>query len=154
MSPVPFSCRRCGHCCLNLVDAYRGCVSDADLALWRREGRSDILAWVETLDLGRGNYLHSAWIDPTTGEDVERCPWLPATSGAEGFSCLINDVKPEHCRNYPEHRRHAEGTGCPGFSGSSTLPVDDRPIEDAIELSSPVILPVGGEGQLEGKKHG
>ena len=30
-----FNCRRCGHCCLTLVDAYQGCVSDGDLERWR-----------------------------------------------------------------------------------------------------------------------
>lgn len=111
-----FSCRRCGHCCLNLVDAYRGCVSDADLALWQRAGRGDILAWVDSVELGHGNVLHSAWVDPETRDDVERCPWLVEVPDGGGYACAINEVKPEHCRNYPEHRRHGETTGCRGFS--------------------------------------
>lgn len=110
-----FSCRRCGHCCRNLVDAYRGCVSDADLSLWREAGRDDLLARVETLDLGHGNLLHLAWLDPQTGEEVERCPWLVEAVAGGGFVCSINEVKPEHCRNYPEHRKHARDSGCPGF---------------------------------------
>lgn len=115
MSRATFSCSRCGHCCLHLVDAYNGCVSDADLARWRRAGRNDVLAWVQTLDLGRGNRLHLAWIDPTTGEEVERCPWLAGDAGQRGFSCAIEAIKPDHCRAYPEHRRHARSTGCPGY---------------------------------------
>jgi len=117
MNRKGFNCLCCGHCCLNLVDAYRGCVSDADLALWRREGRSDILAWVDSIDLGRGNVLHSAWVDPETGDDVDRCPWLAEAPEGGGYLCGIHDLKPEHCRNYPEHRRHGEATGCRGFSG-------------------------------------
>ncbi len=109
-----FSCRRCGHCCLNLVDAYRGCVSDADLERWRKEGRDDILAWISTLDLGHGNLLHLAWIDPQTQEEVDRCPWL-VDVGAQGFLCGINDVKPQFCRDYPENKKHGQDSGCCGF---------------------------------------
>jgi Fe-S-cluster containining protein len=112
-----FNCRRCGHCCLTLVDAYRGCVSDADLERWRAAGRNDLLARIETLDLGPGNRLHLAWMDPTTKEEVDRCPWLLV--GADGHACAIEALKPDHCRNFPEHRRHAESVGCPGYDNLS-----------------------------------
>lgn len=116
MTPPKFNCRRCGHCCQQLIDAYNGCVSDADLERWRQAGRHDLLERVQTLDLGRGNRLHLAWIDPATGEEVERCPWLVGDSTMGGFSCSIDAIKPDHCRAYPEHRQHALATGCPGFS--------------------------------------
>jgi Fe-S-cluster containining protein len=111
-----FNCRCCGHCCLNLVDAYNGCVSDADLQRWKLLGREDILTWVETLDLGPGNLLHTAWIDPQTGEDVERCPWLLDMINGKGYLCGIEPIKPDHCRAYPEHRKHAAETACPGYN--------------------------------------
>ncbi len=110
-----FSCRRCGHCCLNLVDAYRGCVSDDDLERWRIAGRTDVLAWISTLDLGRGNLLHLAWIDPETGEEVDRCPWLLDAGTDGGYGCGINDVKPQFCRDYPAHEKHGRDSGCRGF---------------------------------------
>ncbi len=116
MSRTGFNCRRCGHCCRTLVDAYRGCVSDADLARWRREGRSDLLARVETLDLGRGNLLHLAWVDPATREEVDACPWLLVDPASNQVRCSINAVKPDHCRKFPENRRHAAATGCPGYA--------------------------------------
>jgi len=114
MSQV-FKCRCCAHCCLNLVDAYNGCVSDADLLRWRKLGRNDLLVWVRTLDLGPGNQLHTAWVDPESGEDVERCPWLLERVDRQGFLCGIESVKPDHCRAYPEHPNHAAMTGCQGF---------------------------------------
>jgi hypothetical protein len=110
-----FSCRCCGHCCLNLVDAYNGCVSDADLKRWEQLGRSDITDRVETLSLGPGNNLHTAWIDPETGDDVDRCPWLLDMLGQKGYLCGIEEIKPDHCRAYPEHKNHAETTGCKGY---------------------------------------
>lgn len=111
-----FKCRCCGNCCRNLADAYNGCVSDADLRRWRERGRSDLTSLVQTLDLGPGNRLHLAWIDPETGENVERCPWLLERPDGKGTLCAIEEVKPDHCRAYPEHRKHAAATGCAGYT--------------------------------------
>jgi len=116
MKSEPFSCRLCGHCCLNLVDAYRGCVSDADLQRWQEAGRSDLLEWVDTLELGNNNRLHMVWVHPETGEEVDRCPWLLDILNKRGHICGINDLKPDYCSDYPEHRQHAENTGCSGFA--------------------------------------
>jgi hypothetical protein len=41
-----FECARCGHCCLDLSDAYQASVPDSDVLRWKCENRSDILAWV------------------------------------------------------------------------------------------------------------
>ncbi|HEX9777125.1 MAG TPA: YkgJ family cysteine cluster protein [Geopsychrobacteraceae bacterium] len=113
--PQRFNCTLCGHCCLHLVDAYQGCVSDADLQRWQAAGREDLLAWVETLDLGHDNLLHMVWVHPETGDNVERCPWLLDMLGGQGHLCGIDAVKPDYCRAYPEHRRHAQDTGCSGY---------------------------------------
>jgi hypothetical protein len=122
-----FKCRCCGHCCLNLADAYNGCVSDADLERWRRLGRVDLLCRVRTLELGPGNRLHAAWLDPETGDDVERCPWLLDRIDQAGYLCGIEDIKPDHCRDYPEHRRHAEATGCAGYREERTQGISRNP---------------------------
>lgn len=119
-----FNCNCCGHCCLTLIDAYNGCISDDDLTRWQQQKRDDLLAWVVTLDLGPGNKLHTAWIDPTTGDDVERCPWLLDIIDRSGHLCGIEATKPEHCRNYPEHPQHATATGCHGFIGTATKKTD------------------------------
>lgn len=111
-----FNCLCCGHCCLTLIDAYNGCVSDADLQRWKDLGREDILERIETLDLGPGNLLHTAWIDPETGEDVDRCPWVIDKIDRTGHLCGIEEIKPDHCRAYPEHQAHATATGCHGYS--------------------------------------
>jgi len=126
MSLSPFNCLRCGHCCLTLVDAFAGCISDADLARWQLAGRDDILARIESLDLGRGNRIHFAWVDPLTRDDVERCPWLAELPENGGFHCSIEAIKPDHCRAYPEHRDHALQTGCPG-AGSAPEPDPSSP---------------------------
>ncbi|KIH76784.1 hypothetical protein SAMN05660860_00824 [Geoalkalibacter ferrihydriticus] len=117
MNPA-FNCCCCGHCCLNLVDAYNGCVSDDDVERWQKLGRHDLMAWINTLDLGPGNKLHLAWIDPESGDDVERCPWLLDRldrAESKGYLCGIDEIKPDHCRSYPTDQSHATATGCNGY---------------------------------------
>ena len=50
----PFICKRCGNCCLNLTDAFQCCVDQADIDMWERNGRADILEWVDPIDCGVG----------------------------------------------------------------------------------------------------
>ncbi len=109
-----FKCKQCGHCCLDLSDAFCTCVSEEDVQKWVDEGRDDILQWVVPIVL-EGEQIYDIWISPRTGDDVERCPWLRKLPGKNRYICRIHDAKPEHCRIYPQSREHAEKTGCPGF---------------------------------------
>lgn len=115
MPPKNFQCKQCGNCCLNLLDAFCTCVTDEDVQLWEAEGREDILEWVNSIPIGEGQFIHDIWLSPVTGEDVTRCPWLRKLPNREKYICRIHDVKPQHCRDYPKSRKHAEETGCKGF---------------------------------------
>ncbi|MBC8440559.1 MAG: YkgJ family cysteine cluster protein [Deltaproteobacteria bacterium] len=115
MPPKTFKCKQCGNCCLNLSDAFQTSVSDEEMALWEMEGRYDILEWVTSIHLGEDHYIHDIWISPKTGDDVARCPWLRKLPKQDKYICRIHDLKPEHCRNYPQSSEHAEKTGCRGF---------------------------------------
>jgi Fe-S-cluster containining protein len=112
---LEFTCKQCGHCCLNLSGAIDVCVTEEDVRRWEENDRADILAWVDVISLGEGHQVYDIWISPTTGDDVARCPWLRKLPGENKYICRIQDMKPEHCRNYPLSREHAEDTGCPGF---------------------------------------
>jgi len=114
MPPKTFKCNQCGNCCLNLGDAYQTCASGEDIRLWEMEGRHDILEWVYSIPLGDEDYIHDIWIHPKHGY-VERCPWLRKLPKQDKYICQIQDVKPEHCRNYPKSKKHADETGCKGF---------------------------------------
>jgi Fe-S-cluster containining protein len=114
MPPKGFKCTQCGNCCVNLYDAFTTCATEADVELWRREERTDILAWVDPIPLGEGQFVYDIWISPRTGEDVERCPWLRKLPNRDQYVCRIHDVKPMHCRQYPLSRKHAQKTGCRG----------------------------------------
>ncbi|MBI4792938.1 MAG: hypothetical protein HY789_09510 [Deltaproteobacteria bacterium] len=107
--------KQCGHCCLNLSDAIDVCATEEDIRRCEENNRYDILAWVDIISLGEGHPVYDIWINPTTGDDVGRCPWLRKLPGKNKFICRIQDMKPEHCRNYPLSREHAENPGCPGF---------------------------------------
>ena len=115
MPPEDFKCRQCGNCCLNLYDAFTTCATDEDVQLWEEKGREDILEWVDQISLGDGQFVYDIWINPRTGDDVNRCPWLRKLPKKNKYICRIHDVKPEHCRKYPRSKKHAEETGCKGF---------------------------------------
>ena len=115
MPPKTFKCIQCGNCCINLSDAFQTSVTHDDIAMWEREGRLDILEWVYPIPLGEGYYIYDIWINPKTGDDVYRCPWLRKLPNQDKYICRIHDLKPEHCRQYPKSRKHAEETGCKGF---------------------------------------
>jgi hypothetical protein len=59
--------------------------------------------------------VYDIWIDPATGDHVKRRPWLKKLPKKDKFTCPIHDNKPQHCRDYPKSRRHAQKTGCKGF---------------------------------------
>jgi len=113
MALKDFKCKQCGNCCLNLSDAFTTCAFEEDIQLWEREGREDILAWVYPIQLG-SECVYDLWINPETGEDAERCPWLKKLPKNK-YICKIHDVKPKHCRDYPKSKKHAEDTDCKRF---------------------------------------
>ena len=104
-----FSCKQCGHCCLNLSDAYCNSVLDEDVDRWKSEGRYDILQFVD-----QSSFCNDIWINQETGEELGRCPWLKRLPNKK-YICRIHHTKPTHCRNYPYSKRHALTTGCKGF---------------------------------------
>lgn len=107
-----FACTRCGRCCLDL-DYHAECDAE-DVALWRRLGREDILAWVGR-EQGPEGPVYRIWRRPGTPLYAERCPFLRRVPGDTAFVCTIHDVKPAICRSYPGLRKHALLTGCKGF---------------------------------------
>lgn len=106
-----FECRQCGHCCRNLDSA---CAQE-DILLWQCLGRQDILAWVRKQDSSPGNRQYRVWVDPSTGQTVDTCPFLGEIPGESQCYCMIQKVKPLACKEYPFTRKHAGMTGCPGF---------------------------------------
>ncbi|MCK9377003.1 MAG: hypothetical protein M0P73_12710 [Syntrophobacterales bacterium] len=101
---------------MHLAVCETGKANEEDISRWESEGRYDILRWVSIFDYGKegraGDFL---WINPKTGEDANRCPFLRKVRNQNKYKCLIQDTKPEFCRQYPEDQEFALKTGCKGF---------------------------------------
>ena len=63
MPPDGFKCKQCGNCCLNL-NGFSTCASDADVRRWEAAGRTDILEWVDTIEVG-DQRIYDIWIEGT-----------------------------------------------------------------------------------------
>jgi Fe-S-cluster containining protein len=93
-----------------------GKANEEDISRWENEGRFDILWWVSILpifDIGEERFA-DLWINPETGEDANRCPFLRKVRNQNKYRCLIQDTKPEYCRQYPQDEEFAGKSGCPG----------------------------------------
>ncbi len=108
-----FECRQCGKCCRKLD--YRFELTQADYQLWGDQGRTDILEWVGAFHRNGRMVSYAIWIEPGTRKYAPVCPWLKKIPGTDRWECIIHDLKPEVCREYPATRKHAQMTGCKAF---------------------------------------
>jgi Fe-S-cluster containining protein len=99
-------CTQCGKCCLLYSDG--GLSASAE----------EVEAW-ETFNPAIAKYVVDGkiWMDPDTGEQLTRCPWLellPAdsTSGPDKYGCRIYQDRPEDCRHYPTSIAEMVRDGC------------------------------------------
>ena len=84
------NCNSCGKCCIKYSNAGLS-PSNEDLKLWE-EFRPDINQYVTNKKI---------WMNPETGEQIERCPWLHKDSKQALYTCDIYYDRPEDCRVYP-----------------------------------------------------
>jgi hypothetical protein len=66
-----------------------------DLKRWEREGRGDILQLADVMAIG----FADLWFNPSSGEELEECPFLRKTGRAE-YECTIHDTAPEQCADW------------------------------------------------------
>lgn len=108
-----FVCRQCGKCCRSLD--YRFELTEDDVRMWKKLGRKDILEWVAEFRRRGRAASYAIWVTPGTREFAPVCPWLKEIAGTGKWECLIHEVKPDVCRQYPASIKHARMTGCPAF---------------------------------------
>ena len=92
-------CKRCGFCCIY----YNGLLWDVeeDIERWKSEGRDDILKYIESYEInGKIGYFDELWINPKTGEETHRCPFLRKVRNKPIYKCRIHETKPNHCKGY------------------------------------------------------
>lgn len=111
-------CTQCGRCCTNPQFMGGMTATEGDVRLWKREGRDDILAWVEPVGspsirkmLGWSGAA-DLWINPRTGDDAARCPFVRKLRNQNKYTCTIYATRPEVCRQFPSHVSHARFVDC------------------------------------------
>jgi Fe-S-cluster containining protein len=83
-------CNQCGKCCENYSDGGLS-ASDGDIRFWEIF-RPDIFRFVSEGKI---------WIDPDTGKQIKRCPWLRQLPNQGKYVCEIYNDRPEDCKHYP-----------------------------------------------------
>ena len=83
-------CNQCGKCCVNYSNG--GLSATADEVEYWEIFRPHISNFVS------GGKI---WIDPDTGKQLKRCPWLKKLSGEEKYICDIYFDRPDDCKHYP-----------------------------------------------------
>ena len=82
-------CNQCGKCCINYSDG--GLSASADEISWWETFRPEIHSYVADGKI---------WMDPETGKQLTRCPWLQAIPDNK-WGCAIYHDRPDDCRYYP-----------------------------------------------------
>ena len=83
-------CNQCGRCCTKYSNGGLSATSD-EIEYWQtfRPTIAKFAAFGEI------------WIDPSTGQQFEICPWLRKAVDAELYTCDIYHDRPDDCRVYP-----------------------------------------------------
>ncbi len=83
-------CNQCGKCCIKY--------SNGGLSA----STSEIESWeIFSPEIYRYISNGKIWFDPSTGKQIEICPWLRKTPNQEKYTCDIYYDRPEDCRHYP-----------------------------------------------------
>ena len=88
------NCTQCGKCCIKYSNGDLG-ATEKEIELWD-VFRPDIYQYVRNGKI---------WLDPVTGKQIERCPWLREAPSKEAgqviYTCDIYYDRPEECKHYP-----------------------------------------------------
>jgi Fe-S-cluster containining protein len=83
-------CNQCGKCCINYSNGGLSALP-SEIDYWEA-ARPDIYRYVSA-----GNI----WVDPGTGQQLVRCPWLRQLPDQEKYICDIYYDRPDDCKHYP-----------------------------------------------------
>jgi Fe-S-cluster containining protein len=105
--PPGSPCTNCGKCCTNT--SYMGSLttSGEDVIRWRREGRTDILAFAAVMGPPDDPYA-DLWVDQNGNERL-RCPFVRKVPNQNRYLCRIYESRPQIFRDYTPW---ASGTIC------------------------------------------
>ncbi|MEE9491785.1 MAG: YkgJ family cysteine cluster protein [Gammaproteobacteria bacterium] len=83
-------CNQCGKCCINYSDGGLS-ASAEEIDFWENY-RPEIYRYVRD---------EKIWMDPETGKQLVRCPWLKKLPAENKTICEIYFDRPEDCKFYP-----------------------------------------------------
>ncbi|WP_342341451.1 YkgJ family cysteine cluster protein [Marinagarivorans algicola] len=86
------ACNQCGKCCLKYGQGALAATAN-DIEMWALFN-PDIMQYVQNGKI---------WMDPKTGEQLQRCPFLVLEEESQKYTCSIYHDRPEDCRHYPTH---------------------------------------------------
>ena len=84
------ACNQCGKCCENYSDGGLSALP-SEIAYWE-VFRPEIFSFVRDGQI---------WIDPATGTQLRRCPWLRKLPNQAKYTCDIYHDRPDDCKHYP-----------------------------------------------------
>ena len=83
-------CNQCGKCCERYSDGGLT-ATESEIKFWEIF-RPHIHQFVSEGKI---------WIDPNTGRQIERCPWLRQLPNQGKYVCDIYYDRPDDCKHYP-----------------------------------------------------
>ena len=83
-------CNQCGKCCIKYGNGGLS-ASEEEISYWKTF-KPQIVHYVKD---------DKIWVDPKTGKQMERCPWLTHDLDKNLYTCDIYFDRPEDCRFYP-----------------------------------------------------
>ena len=92
-------CSRCGKCCTNSRFMGGMTATREDVERWIREGRDDILEWVEVIGTEEDPWA-DLWISQVTRTEASICPFVRKDENRPTYRCLIYETRPQVCRDY------------------------------------------------------
>ena len=95
-------CNQCGKCCIHYSNGGL-CATQQEIDWWEAS-RPDIFQYVRDGEI---------WVDPKTGEALQRCPFLKLAASIakmpspeplqDKYICSIYHDRPDDFRHYPTH---------------------------------------------------
>jgi len=83
-------CNQCGKCCINYSDGGLSATAN-EIEYWEIF-RPDIYEYVSEGKI---------WVNPNSGKQMERCPWLRQLPNQNKYTCDIYYDRPDDCQQYP-----------------------------------------------------
>ena len=123
-------CNQCGKCCIHYSDGGLSATAE------------EIESWeIFTPAIAKYVVNGKIWMDPVSGEQLARCPWLEALpanpNGPIRYACRIYHDRPQDCRHYPTSIAEMVRDGCEMIEVSDLdAPVQAQKVLDRLMADS------------------